>query len=125
MTIQLIKNSLCMLFVPLLLLSACSSVPKNEWDISQQEDAVRQTKAQASGEGVIVTKSAQPARLVRSSKSAPWLADTIVANYRELDAKTATLCSQQEKNKAMNRYCLKHDSLITSAKTSVESKRLK
>lgn len=91
MIIQLIKNSICMLFMPLLLLSACSSVPKNEWDISHQEDAVRQTKAQASGEGVIVTKSAQPARLVRSSKSAPWLADTIVANYRELDAKTAIL----------------------------------
>lgn len=80
-----------LVFLLFLLLGACSSVPKNEWDISHQEQVVQQTKAQASGEGTIITQSAQPARLVRSSKSAPWLADTIVANYRELDARTAIL----------------------------------
>ena len=91
MTCQSTKSISWILLFPLMLLGACSSVPKSEWNISHQEHDVQQTKAQASGEGVIITQSAQPARLIRSSKSAPWLEDTIVANYRELDAKTAIL----------------------------------
>lgn len=91
MICQSIKSISWILLFPLLLLGACSSMPKSEWNISHQEHEVQQTKAQASGEGVIITQSAQPARLIRSSKSAPWLEETIVANYRELDAKTAIL----------------------------------
>jgi len=81
------------LLLPLLslILLSCSAAPRQGWDTSIRETKVEEAKAKSARNGVIITNSAQPPRVVRVSKSAPWLDDSIVSNYRGLDAKTAVL----------------------------------
>jgi hypothetical protein len=76
------------LLSPVLLLS-CSAAPKKGWDQSAHQIPFEEVKAKASRSGVIVTQTAQMARPVRISKSSPWLDQSITANYRGLNAKTA------------------------------------
>jgi len=80
------------MILPLLLsvlLLSCSAAPKKGWDQSTHQIPFEEVKAKASRNGVIVTQTAQMARPMRISKSSPWLDQSIVANYRGLNAKTA------------------------------------
>jgi len=78
--------------LPLLLsvlLLSCSAAPKNGWNKSTHQMPFEEVKAKASRNGVIITQTAQMARPIRISKSSPWLDQTIAANYRGLEARTA------------------------------------
>ena len=90
MKIVKIFPTFLLLLLSLMLLS-CSAAPKKGWDTSSEEASVEELKAKASRNGIIITQSAQAPKLVRISKTAPWLDDSIVTNYRGLPAKTAIL----------------------------------
>ena len=85
-------GQICSIVLPLLLsllLLSCSAAPKKGWDQSNQQIPFEEVKAKASRSGVVVTQTAQMARPMRTSKTSPWLDQNIVANYRDLNAKTA------------------------------------
>jgi hypothetical protein len=88
MKISPIYSMVLPLLLSFLLLS-CSAAPKKGWDQSTHQIPFEEIKAKASRNGVIITQTAQMARPVRISKSSPWLDQTIAANYRGLEAKTA------------------------------------
>lgn len=90
MKLSQIKAGVLLLSGSLVLLS-CSMVPKHVWDASDADATVEEVKAKASRNGIIITNSAQAPKLVRVSKTAPWLDDSIISNYRDLNAKTAIL----------------------------------